>query len=99
MTDLTGAQPRPSAATLLRPIPPGFLRSLVVDVALPWITVQLLERAWDVPTVPAFAAAAIFPAASILLLWRRHHRPEFIGIAVLATILTGIAIALFTNDV
>jgi hypothetical protein len=51
-----------------------------------------------VPIVPAFAAAAIFPAASILLSWRRHRRPEFIGIGVLATILTGIAIALLTND-
>jgi len=40
-----------------------------------------------------------FLTASILLSWRRHYRPEFIGIAVLATILTGIAIALFTNDV
>ena len=79
--------------------PPGLLRNLAVDVALPWITVQLLDRAWGVPIVPAFAAAAIFPAASILLSWRRHRRPEFIGIGVLATILTGIAIALLTNDV
>ena len=93
----SGIQPTDPATP--PPTPPGLLRNLAVDVALPWITVQLLQRAWGVPIVPAFAAAAIFPAASILLSWRRHRRPDFIGIGVLATILTGIAIALLTNDV
>jgi hypothetical protein len=54
---------------------------------------------WGVPTVPAFAAAGIFPATSILLSWARHRRPEYIGIGVLVTILSGIAVALLTNDV
>lgn len=99
MTDLTGAQPTEPAAPLPRSTPPGLLRNLTVDAGLPWVTVQLLEHAWHVPIVPAFAAAAIFPAASIFLSWGRHHRPEFIGMAVLATIVTGITIALLTNDV
>jgi hypothetical protein len=40
--------------------PRGLTRSLVVDVAMPWIAVQLLQRVWGVPTVPAFAVA-VFP--------------------------------------
>jgi intracellular septation protein A len=99
MTDLIGIQPNPSAAAVPRAIPPRLARNLAVDVALPWITVQLLERAWDVPIVLAFAAAVVFPAASILFSWRRHRRADFIGLAVFAAILSGIAIALFTNDV
>ncbi len=79
--------------------PRGLTRSLVIDVAMPWIAVQLLQRVWGVPTVPAFAAAAIFPATSVLLSWTRHRRPEYIGIGVLVTILSGIAVALLTNDV
>jgi hypothetical protein len=79
--------------------PRGLIRSLVIDVAMPWIALQLLQRVWGVPTVPAFAAAAIFPATSILLSWMRHRRPEYIGIGVLVTILSGIAVALLANDV
>lgn len=79
--------------------PRGLTRSLVVDVAMPWIAVQLLQRVWGVPTVSAFAVAATFPATSILLSWARHRRPEYIGIGVLVTILSGIAVALLTNDV
>ena len=79
--------------------PRGLARSLVIDLAMPWIAVQLLQRVWGVPTVPAFAVAAIFPATSILLSWVRHRRPEYIGIGVLVTILSGIAVALLTNDV
>lgn len=77
----------------------GLTRPLMIDVAMPWIAVQLLQRVWGVPTVPAFAVAAMFPAASILLSWTRHRRPEYIGIGVLVTILSGIAVALLTNDV
>src|SRR5208282_975950 len=79
--------------------PRGLTRSLVIDVAMPWLAVQLLQRVWGVPTVPAFAVAAIFPATSILLSWARHRRPEYIGIGVLVTILSGISVALLTNDV
>jgi hypothetical protein len=79
--------------------PRWLTRSLVIDVAMPWIAVQLLQRVWGVPTVPAFAVAAIFPTTSILLSWARHRRGEYIGIGVLVTILSGIAVALVTNDV
>jgi hypothetical protein len=66
---------------------------------MPWIAVQLLQRVWGGPTVPALAVAAIFPATSILLSWAEHRRAEYIGIGVLVTILSGIAVALLTNDV
>jgi len=79
--------------------PRGLPRVLAIDVALPWITVQLLQQVWGVPTVPAFAVAAVFPAMSILVSWRRRRRPEYIGLAVLLAIMSGIAIALLTDDV
>ena len=77
----------------------GLTRSLAIDVAMPWTAVQLLSRVWGVPTVPVFAAAAIFPAASIVLSWMEHRRTEYIGIGVLVTLISGIAVALLTNDI
>ena len=98
MTDIA-ENPPASGATPLRATPPGLLRNLMVDAGLPWLAVQLLERVWGVDTVLAFAVAALFPAASIMASWTRYRRPEFIGMAVLVTILAGLAIALVTNDV
>jgi len=98
MTDRAGNPPTLRAQPL-RSSPSGLVRNLVVDAALPWLAVQLLERGWGVATVPAFAAAALFPLASVVLSWARYRRPEFIGIAVLVTILTGITTALVTDDV
>jgi hypothetical protein len=75
------------------------MRGLVVDAGLPWLAVQFLERAWGVGTLPAFAAAALFPIASVALSWLRYRRTDFIGLAVLAAIVGGVAVALLTNDV
>lgn len=100
MSDLTGMLPNdPAAGRSPRTTPPELRRNLVIDLALPWLTAQLLEHLWKVPTVPALVVAAIFPAGSILLSWRRHRRTEFIGMAVLATISLGVATALLTDDV
>jgi hypothetical protein len=82
-----------------RGLSPALRRNLVIDAVLPWIAVQILQQAWHVPIVPAFAIASLFPAASIALSWLRHRRPDFIGIAVLVTIMGGITIALLTDDV
>src|SRR6202162_724454 len=73
-------------------------RSLFVDVALPWLTVRILE-AYGVPTVWALAAAALFPGASTLFSWIYGRRVEAIGIAVFVTILLGIAMALISDEV
>jgi hypothetical protein len=77
----------------------GLVVNLAVDVAMPWLAVQILDRVWHVPTVPAFAIAALFPVAAVLYAWTRRRRVDVIGIAVVVTILGGIAIALLTNDV
>jgi len=95
VTDRTASEPRPN-------VPPrnmsALLRNLAVDAGLPWIALQLMQRIWHVPLVPALAAAALFPAAMIVISWVRRHRVDFIGLAVLVTILGGIAVALMTND-
>ncbi len=72
-------------------------RSLFVDVALPWLTVRILET-YGVPTVWALALAALFPGASTLLAWIHGRRVEVIGIAVFVTILLGIAMALISDE-
>jgi hypothetical protein len=73
-------------------------RSLFVDVALPWLTVRILEAS-GVPTVWALAVAALFPGASTLLAWIHGRRIEVIGIAVFVTIVLGIAMALISDEV
>jgi hypothetical protein len=81
-----------------RPFSLTRLRGLAADVALPWIALQLLERVWNVPVVPALAVASLFPALSIVLSWIWHRRLDVIGMAVLLTMLGGIAVALMIND-
>jgi hypothetical protein len=73
-------------------------RSLILDVALPWLTVRILE-AYGVSTVWALAAAAVFPGGSIVFSWVCLRRVEAIGIAVFITILLGIAMALISDEV
>lgn len=94
MTERAGNPP----VTPSRPFSPPLLRNLVIDAALPWIAAQLMERIWNVPILPAVAVASIFPTASITLSWAWRRRLDFIGMAVLVTILGGIGIALLTND-
>ena len=88
--EATGAA---TSASLPRP-----LRTVALDVALPWLAVQVLERVGRVPIVSALAIAALFPAASIILSWIRLRRADFIGLAVIFTILGGIAVALLVGD-
>jgi hypothetical protein len=76
---------------------PSALRSLVLDIALPWVTVQILERN-GVPVIAALAAAAVFPALSILVSWLKERRSDVFGIAVLVTIASGITVSLLTAD-
>src|ERR1700693_3387017 len=73
-------------------------RSLFVDVALPWLTVRILE-AYGVPPVGALAAVGLVARASPLFSWIYGRRVEAIGIAVFVTILLGIAMALISDEV
>lgn len=74
------------------------LGKIVVDMALPWMAVQILERN-GVASVPAFALAAVFPVGSVAIAWVRHRRVEAIGIAVTIAILLGICVSFATDDV
>ena len=97
MTPIAAGQPSPPVPAA-RPLPLPPWRALLADVALPWATVQLMERAWHAPPIRALAVAALFPALSILLSWARRRRLDVIGAAVLLTILGGIAVALLAHD-
>ena len=96
MTDRVEGEP--AAETAAPASVPRPLRTIAVDVALPWIAVQLLQRFAHMPIVPALAIAALFPAASMILSWMRIRRVDFIGLAVLATIIGGISVAVLAND-
>jgi hypothetical protein len=97
MTDGTASDPAPNPAPT-PPSPRPLMRTLAIDVALPWFAVQVLQRLGHVPIVPALALAALFPAASIILSWVRRRRVDVIGLAVFVTIAGGIAVALLVND-
>ena len=94
MTQIAASQSSPPVRET-RPVP---LRALLADVALPWASVQLLERVWHVPPVNALAAAAVFPLFSVVLSWARRRRIDVIGAAVFLTILGGIGVALLAQD-
>ena len=88
-----------AASTWVPTFPRGLLRNLAVDMALPWIALQLLTRVWGMSTVSAFAIAALFPAASMIANWRRSHRLDFIGLVVLITLIGAVVLALVTQDI
>ena len=90
---------RAAAPGFVRPLESGrLLAILVVDIALPWLAIILLERR-GVALLSAIAAAALFPLASILFSWLKRRRIEFIGLAVMATMLSGIGLAMASGDV
>jgi hypothetical protein len=87
------------AATFVPRFPAGLLRTLVVNMAMPWIAVQLLTRGGGFSTVAAISVAAIFPAASVIVGGLRLRRLDFIGALVLVTLIGGVALSLATQDV
>lgn len=89
----------PSRAALSSPNRQALVRNIGINVVLPWLTVQLLTHSWGIETVPAFAAASLFPIGQIVASWVHYRRLEVIGLAALFAILTNIAIAFATNDV
>lgn len=76
---------------------PG-LRGLVIDVGLPSLALQLLERV-GVPTIGALAIAAVFPAFGVLSAWRASRSLDVIGAIVLASLGAGLLVALWAGDV
>lgn len=90
---------RPRNASMSRRNGRRLPRMLTMDVVLPWITVIVLEHFFSTTAILAFSLAALFPAGSILANWARHRELDWIGAAVLASLATGIAIALLTGHI
>ena len=89
----------PASDTFVPGFPRGLVRNLIVDMALPWIAVQVLTQVWGFSTVAAIAIAALFPASSIAIGALRRRRLDFIGALVLVTLIGGVAVSLATQDV
>jgi hypothetical protein len=98
-----GEQQAPAALaardTFVPSFPRGLLRNLALDIALPWIAVQLLTRIFGFSDLSAVGLAAVFPAASVISNGLRHRRLELIGLIVLVTLIGGLAVAFVTQDV
>jgi hypothetical protein len=78
------------------PAGPG-LRNLIIDAALPWLALQLLER-WGVPAFWALAAAAVFPTFGLLSTWRRERGLDVVGAIVLVSLCVGLIVAASVGD-
>src|SRR5215510_13463613 len=76
---------------------PDFRRVLLLDIVLPFLTVFVLQRQ-DVPALGAYAAAALFPALSVLLAFVQRRAVDIIGIGVLSGIGSGLALGVVTAD-
>jgi hypothetical protein len=79
--------------------PGGLLRTLTLDVVLPWLAVQLLTRTLGFSDLSAIVVAAAFPAASVAGTALRRGRVELIGVMVLVVLISGLAAAFATQDV
>jgi hypothetical protein len=74
-------------------------RTLALDIALPWLAVQLLTRTFGFTDLVAIAIAAAFPVVSVAGTALRRGRVELIGIMVLVALIGGLAVAFATHDV
>jgi len=95
MTNASAPAPARSPAAL--PPRPAFLRIAVLDIALPFLAAVVLLRVGTAP-ISAYAAASLFPAASVVASWLGRHSLDFIGIGVLVGIAGSLLLALLTAD-
>ena len=81
------------------PVPRGLniRRVLLLDIALPVLTVILLERN-GVAALPAYAVASVFPIVSMVETWLRQRSVDVIGIGVVVGIASGLLLGLATAD-
>jgi hypothetical protein len=98
VVDIERANPVPHG-TFVPAFPKGLLRNVAIDMAMPWIAIQLLPRMLGISSATAVALAALFPAGSLIVDWRRRRRVDFIGLVVLVMLISGGAVALITQDV
>lgn len=79
------------------PPQPAFRRIIIVDMALPFLTILVLSN-HNVAPLRAYAAAAAFPAASVVVSWFGQRRFDVVGLGVLFGIASSLALALLTGD-
>ena len=100
MNSIAESEPAPTQASPFVPsFPRGLVRSLALDVALPWLAVQLLTHLLGFSDLTAIAIAAAFPVVSVAGTALRRRRVEFIGIMVLVALIGGLVVAFATQDV
>lgn len=81
------------------PIPrgPNFRRVALLDIVLPVLAIVLLERN-GVPALPAYAAASVFPIASVAGAWLQRRSIDVIGVGVVLGIGSGLLLGAVTAD-
>ncbi len=93
MTDPSAA----AVATTGVPPRPALWRIALFDIGLPLGTIWLLLHDGSAP-LPAYAAASLFPAASVAVSWLGRRSLDLIGIGVLVGIASSLLLAVLTND-
>jgi hypothetical protein len=96
MTAMSG-QTVPAAPSSGLPSRTALRRIALFDIVLPLAIVIILQRNGSAPLV-TYAAAAVFPALSIVISWFTRRGVDVIGIGVLAGIASGLIMALLTDD-
>jgi hypothetical protein len=92
MTEQTDLAPPPLATDGL-----NLRRTAILDLALPFVTVVLLQR-WGAAPLTVYAAAAIFPIGSIVVAWVARRSVDIVGVFVLVGIASGLGTALLAGD-
>lgn len=88
--------PTPGAPTKALP-PTDLKRILLIDIALPFLTVFVAERQGVAPLY-AYMAASFFPILSVALTALRRRSLDMIGLAVVVGIATGLLLGAVTAD-
>ncbi len=89
----------PAVATVSTADPPRprFWRIALFDIGLPLGTIWILLHKGAAP-LPAYAAASLFPALSVVVSWLGRRSLDFIGIGVIAGIASSLLLAVLTDD-
>lgn len=93
---MTDASALPLASSTL-PQTPALRQIALLDVILPLLAVVILQRNGVAP-MPAYAAAGLFPAASVVVTWFTRRHVELIGAGVLVGLATALLVAVMTGD-
>jgi hypothetical protein len=90
----------PSAVSFANPTPRPRLalrRIALLDMVLPFLAVVTLQHNGVAP-LTAYAAASLFPAASVVTTWFTRRHLDFIGVGVLVGFASALLVAALTGD-